>query len=142
MANDPSCQGIGRLHVLTDSNFVPIANMDNDYLRDFEVMAKDNFTGVLGIRSQDLPVQEDQDGPICQRDSEHLGTTDRAIVAARRLMLRTAKALRDGVEPEQPQRAAAFRQRSFAGNGTPDQTWDELFDSVQAQEVLDAGLHA
>ena len=129
-----------RLHVTVDQDFVPVANMDNDYLRDFEVMAKDNFTGIMGIRSQDLPVQEDQDGPICQRESEHLGTTDRAIVAARRLMLRTAKALRNGVEPSQPHQARAFRQRSFAGNGTSEQTWAELFNGVQAQDSLEAGV--
>jgi phthalate 4,5-dioxygenase oxygenase subunit len=129
-----------RLHVHTDANFVPIANMDNDYLRDFEIMANDNFTGITGIRSQDMPVQEDQDGPICQRDSEHLGTTDRAIVAARRLMLRTAKALRSGTEPTQPRQARAFRQRSFAGVGNAGETWADLFNAVQATDSLEAGV--
>jgi len=124
-----------RLHVLTHPDYTPIANMDNDYLRDFEMMATENFTGIKGIRSQDLPVQEDQDGPICQRETEHLGTTDRAIVAARRLMLRTAKALAKGTEPTQPQNARAYRQRSFAGEGTPEQAWDELFDAAQAAQV-------
>lgn len=129
-----------RLHVLVDKDFVPVANMENDYLRDFEVMAKDNFTGITGIRNQDMPVQEDQDGPICERQSEHLGTTDRAIVAARRVMLLNAKALRDGTEPKQPQAAKAFRQRSFAGLGTKEQTWDELFNAAQAPESLEAGV--
>ncbi|MCD4526624.1 Rieske 2Fe-2S domain-containing protein [Nocardioides sp. cx-173] len=125
--------GLG-LHVRVDpETFVPVANMDNDYLRDLEVMATQNFTGIMGVRSQDLPVQEDQDGPICERHAEHLGTTDRAIVAARRLMLRTAKSLAQGIEPTQPQRADAFRQRSLAGDGTAGQTWDELFNAAQHQ---------
>ena len=124
-----------RLHVSTDPDFTPVANMDNDYLRDFDAMATENFTGIMGIRSQDLPVQEDQDGPICQRDSEHLGTTDRAIVAARRLLLRTAKALAKGVEPTQPTQAAAFRQRSFAGEGLGDVSWSELFDAAQSEKA-------
>ncbi|WP_026145923.1 Rieske 2Fe-2S domain-containing protein [Nocardioides sp. Iso805N] len=122
-----------RLHVLTEPDFTPVANMDNDYLRDFEAMATENFTGIMGIRSQDLPVQEDQDGPICERQGEHLGTTDRAIVAARRLMLRTAKALAKGVEPTQPTAAAAYRQRSFAGEGAGDVAWNVLFDQVQSE---------
>jgi hypothetical protein len=124
-----------RLHVLTDPDFTPVANMDNDYLRDFDAMATENFTGIMGIRSQDLPVQEDQDGPLCRRESEHLGTTDRAIVAARRLMLRTAKALAKGFEPTQPAQAAAYRQRSFAGEGPGDTPWNELFDAVQSDSA-------
>jgi len=131
-----------RLHVLTNPDFTPVANMDNDYLRDFEAMATENFTGIAGIRSQDLPVQEDQDGPICQRESEHLGTTDRAIVAARRVLLRTAKALANGQEPTQPQQAGAFRQRSFAGEGPAETTWAELFDAAQAEELRTLGIHA
>lgn len=129
-----------RLHVTTNPDFIPVANMDNDYLRDFEVMASENFTGIMGIRSQDLPVQEDQDGPVCRRESEHLGTTDRAIVAARRLLLRTAKALARGVEPAQPAAAAAYRQRSFAGEGPADAPWSELFDAAQSADA--PGVHA
>lgn len=131
------------LHVDVDPlTFVPVANMDNDYLRDFDMMANENFTGVAGVRNQDLPVQEDQDGPICERNSEHLGTTDRAIVAARRLVLRTAKALAAGEEPSQPHQHKAFRQRSFAGDGGPDQPWPELFDAVQHEQIQELGIHA
>lgn len=130
------------LHVLTHPDFTPVANMDNDYLRDFEMMAKENFTGIKGIRSQDLPVQEDQDGPICQRDSEHLGTTDRAIVAARRIMLRTAKALAKGTEPSQPQHSAAFRQRSYAGEASAETPWTEVFDAAQPEATRQLGIHA
>ncbi|MEW2624114.1 Rieske 2Fe-2S domain-containing protein [Streptomyces sp. NPDC048106] len=132
-----------RLHVTVDPvTFEPVANKDNDYLRDFDLMTTENFTGIMGIRNQDLPVQEDQDGPVCRRESEHLGTTDRAIVAARRLMLRAAKALADGTEPAQPRHAAAFRQRSFAGEGGGEQAWPELFDGVQASETQALGIHA
>ena len=122
-----------RLHVTTHPDFTPVANMDNDYLRDADAMLTENFTGIMGIRSQDLPVQEDQDGPICQRDSEHLGATDRAIVAARRLMLRAAKALADGHEPAQAANPKAFRQRSFAGEAPETTSWEQLFGSVQPE---------
>jgi len=131
-----------RLHVLTNPDFTPVANMDNDYLRDFEVMATENFTGIMGIRSQDLPVQEDQDGPRCERDSEHLGTTDRAIVAARRIMLRAAKALAKGTEPTQPHNAQAFRQRSYAGEAPAETPWTEVFDAAQPEATRQLGIHA
>ena len=85
-------------------------------------------------------MQEDQGGPICDRSQEHLGTTDRAITAARRMLIRTAKALAEGKEPEQPQQAKAFRQRSFSGEGDAEQTWAELFNAEQAPESLEAGV--
>jgi hypothetical protein len=38
-------------------------------------------------------------GPIVDRSRERLGSTDKAIVAARRLLLDTAKVVRDGGNP-------------------------------------------
>ena len=55
--------------------FLPLANHSNDYLRDLQLQKEGNFTGITGIRLQDVAVQEDQDGPICRRHEEHLGTT-------------------------------------------------------------------
>jgi phthalate 4,5-dioxygenase len=120
------------LHVNVDpETFVPLANMDNDYLMDREVQRTVNYTGIIGVRNQDLPVQEDQDGPLCRRDEEHLGTTDRAIVAARRQLLRAAKDLAAGTEPAQPANAAAYRMRSFAKQAPGSDPWAELFAQAQ-----------
>ena len=115
------------LHVTVDPRtFVPLANMDNDYLIDREAQRTVNYTGIAGIRNQDLPVQEDQDGPVCQRDTEHLGTTDRAIVAARRLVLRAAKNLANGTAPSQPQQSAAYLTRSLAQRADGATPWRRL----------------
>ena len=38
-------------------------------------------------------------GPIVDRSREHLGSTDKAIIAARRLLLQAAKAVREGGDP-------------------------------------------
>ena len=59
--------------------FMPERNMGNDYLKDVDKQHNVNWTGVDGIRTQDMMVQEDQDGPICRRWEEHLGTTDRGM---------------------------------------------------------------
>ena len=138
-----------QLHVHVDpQTFIPLANRENDYLRDLEKQRTVNFTGVTGIRNQDLPVQEDQDGPIMQRQSEHLGTSDRAIVAARRLVLRAAKNLAKGTEPSQPGQAAAYRVHSLAGSAPAEVPWTDLFESAQpspadtARAVARAADHA
>jgi phthalate 4,5-dioxygenase oxygenase subunit len=94
--------------------FVPHANINNDYLRDLDKQRTENWTGMGSIRTQDMAAQEDQDGPICRRDQEHLGVTDRAIVATRRLLLKLADDLAQGIEPAQAQAAEAYRCRSVA----------------------------
>lgn len=121
-----------QLHVRVDPRtFIPLANKDNDYLRDLALQRTASFTGITGIRNQDLPVQEDQDGPVCRREEEHLGTSDRAIIAARRLVLRAAKDLAAGTEPPQARQAAAYRVHSLATSAPATASWEDVFASVQ-----------
>ena len=60
-----------------------------------------NFTGIVGVNTQDFALQEGM-GPICDRSKEFLGTSDKAIVALRRLLL-------DAVGHEREGRHAARR---------------------------------
>jgi hypothetical protein len=55
---------------------------------------------------------QDSQGLIVDRTREHLTPTDVAIVRFRRLMLDSAKALRDGKEPVAAQRHESYRLRS------------------------------
>ena len=52
------------------------------------------YTGITGINTQDFALQEGM-GPIVDRSQEHLGTSDRAIIAMRQLLLEAS----DDVEP-------------------------------------------
>jgi phthalate 4,5-dioxygenase oxygenase subunit len=97
-----------------DADFRPVRNIDNEYLIDRAEQRAGSYTGIRGIREQDLAVQEDQWGPITQRDREHLGTTDLAIIAMRRLLVREAERLQAGLEPPEPHNGAAYRVRSVA----------------------------
>jgi hypothetical protein len=56
------------------------------------------YTGITGINTQDRAVQESM-GAIADRSLERLGTTDRAIIAARRFLLQAIENLETGVEP-------------------------------------------
>jgi phenylpropionate dioxygenase-like ring-hydroxylating dioxygenase large terminal subunit len=61
-------------------------NKVNDYLIDRDRQKTVNYTGIDVISAQDQAVQESM-GPIYDRSQEHLGTSDLAIIAARRLLL-------------------------------------------------------
>ena len=61
-------------------------NQSNDYLIDRQMQKTQNYTGIVGVNTQDFALQEGM-GPICDRSKEFLGTSDKAIVAMRRLLL-------------------------------------------------------
>lgn len=135
--------GIG-VHALVDpETFIPLANKSNNYLIDRELQKTSSFTGVYGIRGEDLPVQEDQDGTICKREEEHLGVSDRGIIAVRRLLLNLVKELQAGNEPPHAQRPTAFHARSVVVTAPRETDPVELFlrgqpDSLTKSSVGDA----
>jgi phthalate 4,5-dioxygenase len=118
-------------------SFIPVANISNDYLRDLDRQRENSFTGIQGVRTQDMAVQEDQDGPICRRWEEHLGTTDRAIVGARRLLIRLAEQLANGIEPSQPHHAEAYFLRSIGSTVKRDVNPVEVWRSGQPERQGD-----
>ena len=75
------------------------ANVHNDYLIDRERQKTGNFTGIEGINTQDVAIQEGM-GKIVDRSKEHLGSTDRAIVTMRRLLLEAIKTVEAGGMPK------------------------------------------
>lgn len=92
-----------------------IANKDNDYLMDRAAQAAGTkYSGVDGVGEQDMSVQESM-GPVQDRTKEHLVSTDRGVMMARRVLLKAAKELRElgkqppGVDPEEQKvRSAAM----------------------------------
>ena len=88
--------------------------MANDYLIDRDKQLADSFTGIRGIREQDLAVQEDQRGAISERTREHLGSSDTAVIAMRYLLMKAATDLQQGLEQPSASNAEAYRVRSVA----------------------------
>jgi phthalate 4,5-dioxygenase len=82
----PTSDGLGRWRA--------VANKANDYLIDRDVQRTKTFTGIPTIPLQDQAVTESM-GPIYDRSTEHLSTTDATIIQVRRKLLNAAKALRD-----------------------------------------------
>jgi phthalate 4,5-dioxygenase oxygenase subunit len=88
-------------------------NLGNDFEIDRDLQKSgDSFSGIRGIRQQDAAVTGSM-GPIYNRTSEHLGTSDALIIRTRRRVLAAAKALRDdGILPPGVDDPAIYRQRS------------------------------
>jgi phthalate 4,5-dioxygenase oxygenase subunit len=70
----------------------------NDYEIDRAVQKTKTFTGIRGVNTQDVALQEGM-GPIVDRSKEHLGTTDRAIIVLRQLLLEAANDVEAGRTP-------------------------------------------
>ncbi|HLZ72381.1 MAG TPA: Rieske 2Fe-2S domain-containing protein [Dehalococcoidia bacterium] len=106
--------GLGAHVRLLPGGFDTLANKANDYLIDRDSQRTKTFTGIYGVREQDMAVQSDQWGPVTRRWKEHLGTTDLAVIAMRRRLLRAVKNLQQGIAPPEASNGDAYRVRSVA----------------------------
>jgi phenylpropionate dioxygenase-like ring-hydroxylating dioxygenase large terminal subunit len=79
-------------------DFRKVRNPSNNWLIDRQRQRVESFTGIEGINTQDHAVQESM-GPIVDRTQEHLGTTDKSVITARRLLLESAKTVAEGGDP-------------------------------------------
>lgn len=75
-----------------------IRNMRNDYLQDREMQRSRNFTGIEDFLNHDACATESM-GPIFDRSKEHLGVSDKALIAVRRYLLRVVKDFQEGNAP-------------------------------------------
>src|SRR2546425_2200063 len=77
----------------------PVQNKENDYLIDRDLQKSGiSFTGIKGLAVQDLALQESM-GLIYDRTKEHLGTSDMAVLSARRRLIKAAQELERGIAP-------------------------------------------
>jgi phthalate 4,5-dioxygenase oxygenase subunit len=73
-------------------------NLRNDYFIDRQLQKNQTFTGIEGINTQDMALQEGM-GRVCDRSKEHLGTSDRAIIATRQLLMEAMDTVENGGDP-------------------------------------------
>ncbi|MAW54320.1 MAG: hypothetical protein CMM69_02485 [Rhodospirillaceae bacterium] len=113
---------------------IPRRNRDNDYLVDREDQRLRTYSGIEGVRAQDMAMTEGAER-IVDRTQEHLGTSDTAIIKMRRLLIDGAKALQCGVEPIAAQGSDIYRIQSHSDviDGTED--FDAYPDIMEAMAV-------
>lgn len=109
------------------NTFEPVANRANDYLIDREKQRNENFTGMRGIREEDIAVQEDQfGGAITDRTKEHLGTSDAGVITLRRHLLKAVRNLQRGQEPAEPRRPHRYCVHPIAELARRDISFEEV----------------
>jgi phthalate 4,5-dioxygenase len=104
------------------------ANLANDYFIDRQRQKTKTFTGIVGANTQDMAVQEGM-GPIVDRSKEHLGTSDRAIIAMRQLLLEAVDEVAAGDAPRGADPATSRTIRAYDGYVAEGQDWHEAFAS-------------
>jgi phenylpropionate dioxygenase-like ring-hydroxylating dioxygenase large terminal subunit len=100
----------------------PIRNLDNNYMIDRSEQKTHSFTGIKGIGEQDCSIQESMGG-MSPRWEEHLGTSDRAIILFRKMVMGLARDLMEGSEPELAHAPEKFKVRSTGFTIDPEQDW-------------------
>lgn len=86
--------GRGPEHLI-DGTYRLKLNASNDYEIDRELQKRGVFSGIRGVNTQDFALQEGM-GPIVDRSREFLGSTDKAIVTVRRLLLEATRIVERG----------------------------------------------
>jgi phthalate 4,5-dioxygenase len=78
-----------------DESWFRFARRENRWNQDRAAMRNGSWTGIAGFQNQDIAAQESM-GPVVDRSSEHLGTSDVAVIRMRRRMLETVRRFRAG----------------------------------------------
>jgi phthalate 4,5-dioxygenase oxygenase subunit len=109
------------------------ASKMNDYYIDRQVQKTKTYTGIEGVNTQDFALQEGM-GKIVDRSLEHLGTSDKAIVTMRRLMMEAVADVAEGREPRGLDPLSHGRVRPYDGFMKTSDDWQVVFaDEVVAK---------
>ena len=100
--------------------------MSNDYMIDRQMQKTKNFTGIVGLNTQDYALQEGM-GKIVDRSKEHLGTSDKAIIACRQLLLEATDAVAAGQPPRGVDPSTYERVRPYDAVVPLGKTWETEF---------------
>ena len=110
-------------------------NKDNDYLIDRELQRTTLYSGIQSVNAaeQDGCATETM-GPIYDRSREHLGFSDKTIIALRKMLLNSVRDLTEGKEPphivRDPRQNDFSRLRSLKGILSADADWRQILSGL------------
>lgn len=113
---------------------VKIRNIGNNYLQDRQVQKTSTYTGIENFLNHDACATESM-GAIYDRSQEHLGVSDKAVIAVRKYLIDAVNQLQAGKEPPHIVRDPA--QNGFPNIDTFAQTipaaipWRERFTHLK-----------
>jgi phthalate 4,5-dioxygenase oxygenase subunit len=83
-----------------DTNYRRLLNAGNNYMQDRQLQKTLIYSGIKCVipAEQDACATESM-GPIYDRTKEHLGYSDKTIIALRKFLLKTVKAVEEGRDP-------------------------------------------
>jgi len=117
----------------TDADYRRVRNSGNDYLQDREHQRTVSYSGIKAV----IPAEQDgcateSMGPIYDRSKEHLGYSDKTIIALRRLLQKAARDVQEGKEPPHVIRNPAAndfsRLRASKGVVPAGESWRRLLE--------------
>jgi phenylpropionate dioxygenase-like ring-hydroxylating dioxygenase large terminal subunit len=88
-------------------------NRDNDFKIDRHVQRTKRFSGIMGTPPEEDRAMTETMEPVLDRSKEHLGTSDVAIIAMRRRLIKMARDIEQGIEPALAKQPWAFRTRGY-----------------------------
>ena len=101
-------------------------NLSNDYEIDREMQRTRTFTGITGLNTQDFALQEGM-GHIVDRSQEFLGTSDRAIITMRRILMAAIDAAEAGGDVPALDPTLTRNIRAHDGLVPAQGSWEETF---------------
>ncbi len=112
-----------------------VRNAANNYLQDREQQRTTSYTGIAaGNPAEQDGCATESMGAVCDRTREHLGYSDRTIIALRKLLLRTVGDVAEGKDPPHVIRAARdgdfSRLRSVKGVLPAGTDWHKVMEGM------------
>ncbi|HEX7711092.1 MAG TPA: Rieske 2Fe-2S domain-containing protein [Sphingomonadaceae bacterium] len=122
-----------------DENFFKTNGMDVWYNQDRELMKHGEMSGIVGVALEDHAVSETM-GKIADRTKEHLGRSDMAVVAFRRMMLKALRRFQETGEVPEADQAQFDWSRITAETFffEPEKKWQDIQPLAEGLQPVDA----
>jgi hypothetical protein len=122
-----------------DSNYRRIRNAQNGYLQDRGHQRTTSYSGIQAV----IPAEQDgcateSMGRIYDRSKEHLGYSDKTIIALRKMLIRAVDAVLDGNDPphimRDPKSNDFSKLRSLKGVLAAGTHWRKIVEGLEPND--------